>query len=809
MFRNYLVAAWRNALHDRLHAVINVAGLALGLAAAILIALFVRDELSYDRFLPGHDRVFRVDTLLSVPGQAPSWKSSAPGHTAPGLVLDFPEFEGVTRVLNDRVGVRHGDVEVLELIDWVDPSFLSVIGLPVIAGDAATALDAPDSVVLTRGMARKYFGTDTPIGATLEFSRIHPMRVTAVIEDLPSNTHLNTEILASGRAPFSNIAVEDATAQKPGALNFDGWTYVRLKPGIDPHAIDSRFADFVQRHFPLDDPSDPSNTTVALRLDPIVDVHLMPFNDGMKDSGSRDAIVAVSIIAVLIIAIASINFVNLMTARAARRAIEVGVRKALGATHGQLLIQFMSESIAFAGIAALLAIAFVELALPSFNAFLDRKIGFAYWHDPVIPLGIAGLVLLVGVGAGLYPALVLSAFRPAAVLKGGRSAGKGGGRLRQALVVLQFAASIGLAITTLVILRQTQFATSESLRFDKDQVLMVQGAESCGQAFRDRVSALPGVLGLTCSRAAPLNFSQNDGSSTLADGTKVHVSKLPIDFGFFELYGLHPLAGRLFDRARPADAVPADPDAVMRAPIVLNETAVRAYGFASAAAAIGQTVQTEAARNHQEPSEIIGVVPDFPTGSIRDKINPAFFYVDPTSWSLLSVKLDGAYVAEDLAGIDRIWNETVSDRPIRRFFLDERIQIRYETVLRQGQTFAGFAAVALVIGCLGLFGLSAFTAERRTKEIGVRKALGASTADVVRLLVWEFAKPVLIANAVAWPIAWWFLRNWLDGFAYRIELSVLPFLIAGTAALAIAVLTTGFHAVQVARSRPVAALRYE
>ncbi len=803
MLKNYLRAAWRNAIRDRLHASINVVGLGIGFAAALLIALFVRDELGYDQFLAGHDRIFRIGGDLTIQGRPVVHSALVLGHVAPALALDFPEFEGVARVYGDRVGLRHGDVEVLERIYWADPKFLSVIGLPVIAGDAATALDAPDSVVLTRSMARKYFGTDMPIGSTLELGRQHPLRVTAVLEDLPPNTHLDTQILVSGLAPFSDLTREDADKPDPNNNNFGGWAYARLKPGVDRRAVESRLPAFIHQYFPWVDGSTPNSVSIALRLDPLTDIHLSPAVPSMTEGGSPSTIAAVSIVALVILAIASINFINLMTARAARRSVEVGVRKALGATYGQLVFQFMSESTAFALIAAVIAIAVVELVLPSFNAFLGRQIGFAYWQDPELAAGIAGLVLLVGIGAGLYPALVMAAFRPASVLKGGR-AGAGSGRLRQALVVLQFAASIGLAVATLVIVRQTDFATGNSLRFDKDQVLLVEASEACSDTFRDRVAALPGVKGVACSRSAPLNFSTIDGTSTLPDGREVDVDKTPIDFGFFELYGLKPLAGRLFDRARQNDELHKD-DKDPTPSVVINETAVRAYGFATPAAAIGQQVAVV----DKAQSVIVGVVPDFPIGSIRDAVSPTVFYVNRSSWGLLSVKLDGRNVAADLSGIDKIWSESVNDRPIKRFFLDSRIEELYEDITRQSEVFAIFAAVALLIGCLGLFGLSAFTAERRTKEIGIRKALGASTADVSLLLIWQFVKPVLIANAIAWPLTYLIMRRWLDGFAYRITLSVEPFLIAGAAALAIAILTTAFHAFQVARSRPVLALRYE
>ena len=803
MLRNIAAAAWRSAARDRLHAAINIGGLALGLAASILIALFVRDELSYDRFLAGHDRIFRVSMLLSEPDHGVLRFADSVARLGPELALDFPEFEGIARVDSADVGLRHGDVEGLETLYWADPPTLSVLGLPVIAGDAATALDAPDSVVLTRAMARKYFGTDAPLGATIDFSRKHPMRVTAVIEDLPSNTHLDIKILASSRAPFSTLAIEDAKPVVSGSSTYSAYTYARLKPGVDPSSLTARLAAFAARRFP---PSDDHPVRTDIRLDPVDAIHLMTGAVGeMKDGGSLAEIWAMSAVGALILAIACINFINLMTARATRRAVEVGVRKALGATQRQLVLQFIGEAIAFVTVAAIIAIAGVELVIPTLDAFLDRQIGFAYWRDPALAVALLALIVGVGIGAGAYPSLVLAAFRPAIVLKGARAAGSGGA-LRQILVILQFTVSIGLGIATAVILRQTDFATGESLRFDKDQMLLVMDKVACTDAFRDRVAALPGVRGVACSLSAPLDFATATGGSKLPDGREIRTHRTAIDAGFFELYGFAPLAGRFFDRARPADML--NPGSPENPPVVINESALRAYGFVSPAAAIGQDIAVKLGATSQ-PSAVIGIVRDFPIGSIRSEIEPTVFYVDPASWGMLSVKLDGAHMPEDLAGIDRIWNESAADHPIQRVFLDRKIEEYYRDIMRDGQLFAGFAAIALVIGCLGLFGLSAYTAERRTKEIGIRKALGASTADVARLLVWQFVKPVLIANAIAWPIAWLIMQRWLDGFAYRIQLSWEPFAVAGLAALTIAVLTTGFHAVQVARSRPVAALRYE
>ncbi len=805
MLQNILAAAWRNAVRDGLYSVINVLGLALGLTAAILIALFVRDELSFDHFLIGYDRIYRVSTKEIYPTRT-EWLADSVARLGPELALDFPEFEAVARIDSQDIGIRHGDVEGLETTAyWADPATLEVLGLPMVAGDAATALDAPDSVVLTRSMARKYFGTDTPIGETLEFFRKYPMRVTAVIEDLPSNTHLDIQILASARAPFSTLAIEDAKPVINGSRTYSPYTYVRLKPGVDPASLTGRLAQFADNHYPSQDNGD----RTAFQLDPVGSIHLLTGTTGeILEGGSRTDLAALSLVGVLILVVACVNFINLMTARAGRRAIEVGVRKALGATQRQLLLHFIGEATGFVCVAALVAIAFVELALPRLDAFLDRQIGFAYWHDPALSLGLLALVAVVGMGAGAYPALILAALRPAIVLKGGRAGGSGG-RLRQLLVVMQFAVSIGLGVATLVILRQTEFATGESLRFDKDETVVVKDKAACTDSFRNRVAALPGVRGVACSRAAPLDFSTGEGDTKLADGREVRTSRTAIDAGFFELYGLAPMAGRFFDRSRPSDSL--DPASTANPTIVINETARRAFGFVDAAAAIGQTVTAKLHMGdyQAEPSTIIGVVGDFQIGSIRDKIQPTIFYVDPASWGMLSVKLDGIRIPEDLAGIDRIWADGNLDHPIQRSFLDQEIEKYYRGIVRDGEFFAGFAAIALVIGCLGLFGLSAFTAERRTKEIGIRKALGASSADVARLLVWQFARPVLIANAIAWPVAWFIMRRWLDGFAYHIKLDWQPFALAGAAALVIAVVTTLFHAFQVARARPVLALRYE
>jgi putative ABC transport system permease protein len=824
MLRNILVTAWRNAVRDRLYAIINVLGLALGFAAAILIALFVRDELSYDRFLPGYQDVYRVQLTFADAGHRSTTSMATPALLMEKMKLDFPEIAAATRDGSQSLGLRRGNIEATESIDVADADFFAVRGFPLLRGDPATALDEPDSIVLTRRLALKYFGTIDCLGQTLEVNRGHPVRVTGIAEDPPTNTSNGFSALLSSKTSYSSIA--QAPEERKGHLLTSVLTFVRLKPGVAPDTLASRFPGFVLANYPDEDPSTPLFT---LFLKPVAATHLDPYNPGSSDVSDRaETLYAVAATGLLILLLAGINFINLVTARATRRALEVGVRKALGAMRRQLMVQFMGESIAFALAGMILGMALAELGLPSLNAFLDRQIAFDYWREPMLALPPILLALLVGLAAGIYPALVLSSFPPGAVLKSRSGGPIGGGKLRLILVVFQFTVTIALVIATSVIYRQNVFAGSQALHFDKDLILTVELAgmptektpsvlglprpnQTALEALHTELAAVPGVLAVADSFVVPatsaaLNFDYH--TTGQAGRPDVGMNFVPVGYGFFDVYNLHLTAGRDFSRDHADDQTTFD-DLTRTSSVIINETALRALGFTDAAAAIGQEVATSDLSAAPWRQNIIGVVPDFPFDSIRNPVPPSIFLVEPDLSLVLSLKLSGANLPETLRGIDAAWHDFVPSRPIDRSFVDDRIGRLYLDIVREGRLFAGFAGFAAAIGCLGLVGLSAYTAERRTKEIGIRKALGASTLDVSRLLIWQFVKPVVLANALAWPIAWWFMRSWLDGFAYRIELGAAPFVTAGLAALAIAILTTGFHVVQVARSRPVAALRYE
>jgi putative ABC transport system permease protein len=792
MLRNYAAAALRNLARNPLYSLTNLIGLAVGIAAAALIALYVRDEFNYETFIPDYRNIYLVETILTPPeGHAPL--ESLPGQmiVASWLRLDVPAVAHVARILPVRLGFRRGEVEAMETLFWADPDLFSILKLPVYAGSLKDALARPDGLVLTRSMARKYFGRDDPIGETLELARKQRMTVTAVLADLPSNTHLSVTAIASGTSQTSVLTAADHDPTWP----WGSYTYVTLKPGFSPAAAERQFPALFDRH---SQPGSNASRVYHLHLLPINAIHFAAdAHIPLKPAERHETVYAIAAIGALILAVALLNFVNLMTARANRRFVEIGVRKAAGARRRDLLVQFVGECLIYVGIASLIALSLAELLLPSMNGFLHRTIDFSYWSDPWFAAVAAASLAVLGVLAGVYPALVLSAAAPARVF-GNRGSvfSTVASKVRQWLVTSQVAILIGLVLAALVIDRQASFAMKQSLRVNSDQVLLIRRA--CSGAFKDAVKGLHGVRAAACSGWAPPESVEAEAGITLPDGRTALVHHASIDFGFLELYGLRPLAGRFPAESYGTDVLSSDHRAV-----VINEAAVRAFGFESPQAAIGGRFNW---LGHW--AQIIGVVPDFLTGSIREPIEPAAFYVDPHDNRNLSVKLDGQTLAETLAGIDALWNK-MGNAPISRTFVDQLLQGKYVEFTRQATLLAISASVAVFIACLGLFALAAFTAERRSKEIAIRKALGADRAAVIRMLLWEFTQPVLRANAIAWPLSFFLLNRWLSGFTYHANLQLWMFVLSGGVATAITLLTVFAHTLFVAGQKPVIALRQE
>jgi putative ABC transport system permease protein len=807
VFRSYLVAALRNLSRNRLYATINIVGLAVGFAAAIFIALFVRDELSFDRFWPDYSRIYTITMELRLTDMAPWRWEAAPGSIPALLKSKVPAEVSFARLMEQDHVLRRGEVEANEEILWADPGLFSILRPVVIGGDIDAALRRPDGLVLTRSRARKYFGDDNPLGKTLDLDRRQPLRVAAVIEDFPANSHFAGTVFASGLAPFSGLARFDSAGKPPDGIGGEIAVYLKLPAGVAPAAVRSKLPEVAGQFLRS---IDSHELGLELTMTPIVDVHLSAPSQGtMKPRGNLALLYSVSLIGVLIVAVAAVNFVILMTARAGRRATEIGVRKASGARFGDLALQFIGESVVYCLLAMLVALALVELLLPSFNDFLQRDISLGYGSNLLFWGSVLLLAVATGLCAGFYPAVVLSRFRPANVLKGGSRSKAAGGPVRQILVVCQFAVLITLILATVVVHRQVQFALNEGMRLNGDQALVIQ--TNCVGAFVAEVRKLPGVRDAACSEDSPMHTHTAGSGARSANGQDITVLNVAVEPGFFELFGLQPVAGRFFSRDHGGEGGVESKDDTFVGPVVINETAVRKLGFASPAAAVGQSVVHSVGPHtpRTDSSPIIGVVTDYPVVSVHDPVDAMVFHTGSGLFKLFSVKLTGERIPETLAQIDQLWKQLGEPNPIRRVFVDLYVQDQYAGDIRQGQMFAGFAFVALFIACLGLYGLSAFTAEQRTKEIGIRKAMGADRGELVRMLLWQFTRPVLWANLIAWPAGYYVMTRWLGAFAYRIDLALWMFALAGATAVTIAWLTVSIQAFAVARARPVEALRYE
>jgi putative ABC transport system permease protein len=831
MFRNYMAAALRNLARNRWYAAINIVGLAVGFCAALLIALFVRAEYSHDRFFPGYRDVYLLTETKDVIDRrllAERWDFSFPDLAAK-LSVQFRQIASVARIMpaNNPPHIRHGQVEADETdFLWVDPSFFRIMPLQSLAGDLQTALATPDSVVLTRTAARKYFGRDKPLGESLQvnpamgsdaarvsaaFSTPHPMRVTAIIEDLPSNSYLQGEVFGSSLAAYSQFALYDLTLDQ-GPFRINAYTFIRLRPGTAVQPMQQQLSAFATHNSPVY----PPGYTVGLHLTPLGDLHLSPPGGApLSRRGDRRVLAALIAIAVLVITSASFNFVTLMTARAAQRAIETGVRKAAGALRSQLIIQFLAEAVIYVALAMALAVVLTEVSLPRVSSVLGHKVAFNYLGDPALVGALLVTTAGLGLMAGAYPALVLSAYPPAAVLKGTLVQGASGGIVRRALVALQFAIMIGLGITAVTIWRQTLFSLNNQLRVDGSSILLIDNAcTPTGRAFRERLATLPGVAAAACANEGALFNGGMIVSAQVRGGAETPMVSGTVDYGALEFYGLRPLAGRFFDHNHGDDGRLVEGETAGNPSIVVNATAMRKLGFSSPSQAIGKTVIWNRRRYSANPtpgttgpSEIIGVSPDFALDT-RTAAWPQILYVDPLSFSVLSVRLMGSQIPEALRAIDAAWSQSLSTS-IRRRLLSQRLQDMYADVILQGTAMSLGAGLAVVIAALGLFGLSAAGAERRTKEIGIRKSMGAATGDIMRLLLWQFTKPALWANLLAWPSAWFLMSRWLRGFAYHVNMQPQLFAASSALALVIALLTVSVHCWLVARVKPVTALRYE
>jgi putative ABC transport system permease protein len=827
MIGNYLIVALRNLARHKLYSFINIAGLAVGLTSVIFVILFVRDELSYDKWIPDTKNLYRVEMAIQLPGRDPLLTATIPFPMPAEMRNEIPEVTAMTRIYNNyAMTLMVGDRQFRQQIDSVDPNFFSVIKLPLVKGDATRVFVDPQSLVLSESAARKYFGNADPIGKIIStaancdvtdtacLGRMVSLKVTGVVRDIPYNSQLNGDVFL----PNNSIADRNSQGMKHNWHIESGFGYVRLSPPTDPRTVITKMAPLLDRAVTgeLNAAGNPLKGSQAyiVHLTPFRDVHLnsQRWGGNMTPAVSWATLYGVGIVGAMILLVACFNFMNLATARALLRAREIALRKTHGANRAQLIVQFLGEAVLMALLSLVVALALVEILEPLFSRFLQHPVGLNYAADWPLLLVIVGVTVAAGLISGSYPALVLSGFRPALVLRANNGGQAGSGRLRAFLVVLQFAVSIALGIAATVVYSQISFARNIDLGFRKDNVLMVNGLGLLNmdgqQSFVQRLRSDPDILDVAMIAWAPFDSSRWSSTAQLAGHSEfVDLNERVIGTNTVQFLGMKLVAGRLLSDKRAQDRVESPDFSVVPtngSPNILIDEAGAARLGLTPHQALGQTIIISKAH-----LQIVGVLADAKFDGAREPPRPSIYFYDPKYAGFAMVRSRPDAVPQTVAFVDRAWQDFAPTKAVWRFFLDDNFGKLYRADERQGEMFGIFVLVAIFIACLGLFGLAAFTAGRRTREIGIRKVFGACTRDLVLLLLWQFSIPVLIANAIAWPVAWYYLHGWLEGFAYHVPLSPLYFLGAGTVAMVIAWITVFTHARRVAGANPIHALRYE
>ncbi len=806
MFKNYVKTAFRSLKKNRAFTIINILGLSLGLASCMLIAFYVVDELSYDRYNVNADRIYRVNEDLKLGGNRVQYAVCMP-PLAQTLKTDFPSVENTVRIkAGGGMHVKKGNENILEYnMLFADPSLFDVFTLPILYGNKSTALVEPNTVVITESTAKKYFNRVNVVGENLVTDGNKPLKITAVIKDIPKQSHFTTDFI------LSMSSWPDSRSNE--WLRSDYNTYVLMRKGADYKQLEAQFpklllrysGDQMQQELKMSYAEfEKSGSFFRMNMIPLTDIHLHSNQTGELSANTTSEYVYIfSVIGLFILLIACVNFMNLSTARSASRAREVGVRKVLGSARKYLIAQFLSESMMVTLAAVVIAVAAASVFLPAFNHLADKNIIITgHTWTWLIPIGIAA-TLFIGFLAGLYPAFFLSGFQPINVLKGKLATGFKGGRLRSFLVVFQFSISIFLIAGTIVVYKQLHYIQNRDLGFNRSQVLIVHSAFELGdhaKTFQNEVKQLHGVQDATLSGFLPIESNRNTGifyKEAVADPKNSIFPQIwSVDENYLNTLGMKITSGRYFSKQMSSDSNA----------LVINETAAKFLGFTDPVNKI--IYKATGGQNHiLKPYTIIGVVKDFNFSSLRQNIEPVIMQLGYDTGDL-SIKVQTIELPTLLSKVETNW-KGLSQAPFQYSFMDQDFDTMYRSEQRTGTIALTLTSLAIIIACLGLFGLAAYAAEQRMKEIGIRKVLGASAANIASMLSKDFIKLVCIAIVISSPLAWYLMHKWLEDFAYRIDFQWWMIAIAGVVAVVIAFATISMQSIKAAVANPVESLRSE
>jgi len=810
MFKNYLKIAWRSLKKQPFYTFLNTFGLAIGMAGGLLISLYIYDELSYDKMFADADRIHRINADIKFGGEAGlSAEVSAP--MAAAIKNDFPQVEQVTRIRNmgsmliRKTATQKNTKETN--VAYADSTFFNMLGIDLLHGNVKTALTEPNTLVMTRKAAEKHFGIDNALGQSLTLDNTDTYTVTGIINDLPKNSLLRDHSVFMAMSGY-----EDAQQAEWGSHNY--FTFVKLAPNANivdfqsplQDMVESYLIPFVQKYYPgvtLED-FEASGNHVYYETIALTDIHLHSnAQTELSSNSSVQNVYILSFIGLFLIVLASVNFMNLSTAHSLKRAKEVGVRKTLGSNRSDLIRQFLTESGLISFISLLVAIVIAAIAIPYFNELSGKAISIPF-SNPFFWLILLISVAVLGLFSGSYPAFFMSKFLPVKVLKGNGATSAGGGNIRNSLVVFQFAISVFLIVSTLVVFQQLNFIQSKDLGFAKDQVLIINDVYSVGsqvQSLKEEVKKLSGVQNASLSSYFPTPSSRSNTSffkeGAAGQEDALNMQTWAVDYDYLSTLNMQLIAGRDFDSQFPSDSTS----------IVLNESAIKVLGV-SAEDALGLRLSRDLGEENPIFYKVIGVVKNFHFESLRENIGALSMFIGDFSGSM-AVKINAADISSTMSGIESSWNNIAPGQPFNYYFMDESFNNTYEAERRLGQIFITFTILSLFIACLGLFGLAAFNAQKRTKEIGVRKVLGASVGQISYRLTIDFLKLVGIAILISLPVGWFAMNKWLEDFSYRVEMGWGIFAIAALLAIVVAVVTVSYQSIKAAIVNPVKSLRSE